>query len=604
MKSYKSLTPLFYLILLTISSVISAAPNGNPVVPPKWAFGVFYGCYYDQAGVLDAMQRLRAEYCGDLLWVDSSWLSSNYTEPPGNNHYINFTFDATQFPNPRGMIATLHANHFKTGVWEWPFVDVSITSVYQPGLVNHYFITNKIGGTGTVVNGGGWHGVTFTGQIDFTNPAAAAWFVQLNQPLRDMGLDFIKIDSDCKVPSGGVLYDGSSTDNLRRLYHKAAYQVTQPGPNMRGFYLAHRYTCTGNDQYPGMWTGDTNTDWAGLGTDMSRAAAMNSTTSAAYWGGDTGGYNHDAGGDELYIRWLEYSCFCPLTEFFSNKTTKGRFPWVFGAQAQAIFKTYTRLRYRLLPFRYSNALICYQEQPVKYPVRFVSGRTDEIIVGNGDSELLVAPVRVAGATIGTVTLPAGKQWINYWTGEVRAGGIVTTTSAPLDKVPLFVKAGSIIPMGPEMSYVDQLPADPLTLDIYPSGKSSYPLYEDDGASNDYQNGGFAKTVFAVDDTNSTGTVIDIGAAAGDYAGKLQNRTYVVRFNRKITQPLRVVRNGVVEPNYFTQAALDGVSEGVFNDVGKGVVWVKFMTATASANRVVIGNGGRSGVREGDWLGVE
>src|SRR5262249_22415202 len=156
---------------------------------------------------------------------------------------------------------------------------------------------------------------------------------------------------------------------------------------------------------------------------------------------------------------------------------------------------------RLLPFRYSNAQIAYHESPVKYPVRFVSGRTDEIIVGNGPSEMLVAPVITQGATSRQVQLPSGANWINYWTGAVSGGGTTPTVSAPLDKLPIFVKAVSIIPMGPSMEFVDQRPADPLTLDVYPSGATSYTLYEDDGKTNAYIGGAFSKTRFTCDDTS-------------------------------------------------------------------------------------------------------
>ena len=561
----------------------------NPVLPPKWAFGVLFGSYYDQKLVLDTMQRLRNGYCGDLLWVDSNWLSSNYDDAA--DRYICFKFDAAQFPDPKGMIDQLHKNHFKFGIWEWPYIDKSITELYQYGETNRLFITDQAGGKGKVVNGGGWHGVKFTGQFDFTNPAAAAWFKQLNQPLLDLGVDFLKIDTYSTPGKGGVLFDGSGTNNLRKLYHKTVYEVTQQASGLRGFYLAHRQGCTDNDQYPGMWTGDTKTSWAGLVDEMKRASAMNTIKTAAYWCGDTGGYNGDVSGDGLYIRWLEYSCFTPITEFFSAKKTKTRFPWKFGEQAQKIFKTYTKLRYRLLPFRYSNAQICYHETAEKYPVRFVTGRTDELIVGSGDSELLVAPIHDQGATAGEAHLPAGKQWINYWTGEAYSGGSVPNVSAPIDKVPLFVKAGSIIPMGPEMEYVDQRPADPLTLDIYPSGKSSYTLYEDDGKSNDYETGGFAKTLLSCDDAGGN-VIVDIGAAEGKYVGKIEKRMYILKVNAKAAPELRILKNGALMTDLPTRTAFDSTPEGSFNDAKAAIVWVKF-TASANAPTIVVLTGAKA-----------
>ncbi|HXS69342.1 MAG TPA: TIM-barrel domain-containing protein [Candidatus Polarisedimenticolia bacterium] len=581
-----------------------ASVTNNPVLPPKWAFGVLFACYRNQADTLDAMQRLRKDYCGDLLWIDSSWLWGAYDRA---DRYICFQFDTNQFSDPKAMIATLHQNHFHFGVWEWPYIDQSITNLYQEGKRGHYFITDQLGGTGKVVNGGGWHGVTFTGQLDFTNPKAVAWWELLNKPLLDLGVDFFKIDTYSTVAKGGVTYDGSGSENLRRLYHKTYYDMTEYASGGRGFILTHRTPTPGNDQYPGMWTGDTTTSWAGFEDDMKRAAAMNTPQTAAFWTSDTGGYNRDIPNhDELYIRWLQYGTFLPITEFFSAKNTKGRFPWLFNKDAQRNFKFYTQLRYRLLPFRYSNAQIAYHETPVKYPVRFVEGTKDEIIVGNGDSEMLVAPVHVRGATTRQVKLPAEnsgtgvpsvsshgqdarattQSWIDYWTGKVYDGGSSPVVDAPLDKVPIFVKTGSLIPMGPEMHYVDEKPADPLTVDIYPSAKSSYTLFEDDGKSDDYKNGKFTQTQFACE-TIAADAIVQIAAMQGDYDGKLTHRSYILKINRRAAALRRVTRNGAPLQKFDSKAALDSAEQGWFNDLARATVWVKFPTATSAASKVVL-----------------
>jgi alpha-glucosidase (family GH31 glycosyl hydrolase) len=560
----------------SVARAATSSGGANPVLPPKWAFGVLFASYRNQTDVLDAMQRLRKDYCGDLLWIDSSWLWGAYDRA---DRYICFQFDTNQFSDPKAMISTLRENHFHFGVWEWPYIDQSITNLFEQGERNHFFITDQRGGTGKIVNGGGWHGVTFTGQIDFTNPNAADWWKQLNQPLLDMGADFFKIDTYSTVAKGGVTFDGSGSENLRRLYHKTYFEMTEKASGGRGFILTHRTPTPDNDQFPGMWTGDTTTSWAGFEEDMKRGAAMNTPQTAAFWTSDTGGYNRDVPNhDELYIRWLQYGTFLPVTEFFSAKNTKGRFPWLFNADAQRNFKFYTQLRYRLLPFRYSNAQGAYHENPVKYPVRFVAGTTDEIIVGNGDSELLVAPVHAAGATNRPVQLPAGASWIDYWTGNIFEGGTSPMMEAPLDQVPIFVKTGSIIPMGPEIHYVDEKPANPLTLDIYPAAKSSYTLYEDDGKSNDYQQRKFARTRFGCA-TVAADVVVDIGAAQGDYDGKLTNRTYVLKINQQTGTLTHVTRNGESLAKLGSRAELDSAEQGWFKD--GAIVWIKFNTANAA-----------------------
>src|SRR5262249_29250323 len=152
-------------------------------------------------------------------------------------------------------------------------------------------------------------------------------------------------------------------------------------------------------------------------------------------------------------------------------------------------KKYIRLRYRLLPFRYSNAQAAYHVKPVKYPVTWVGNAI--VLGGDGDSAMLTQPI-TSSTTTATVALPAGN-WIHYWTGMSYSGS--ATVPAPLDQSPVFVKAGSIIPMGPDLQWVDEKPADPLTLDIYPAGTTSYTLYEDDGVSEGYLGGAYATTKF-------------------------------------------------------------------------------------------------------------
>ena len=562
----------------TPTATPNGTPNGNPVMPPKWAFGVLYGSYHNQATVLSDMNQLRANYSGDMYWIDSSWLSSTYTGEP--ERYICFEFDPAQFPNPGAMIAALRQNHFHFGVWEWPMIDQGCR-FYSTGANNHRFVENS---SGQVVDGGGWHGNEFTGIFDYTNPATVTWWNQLNQPLVDMGVSFYKLDTGGGYPSGGVLFDGSnSQERYKLLYRKTAWDNSAKANGGRGFILTHTQGSgtPGADQYPGMWTGDSTASWTGLVNEMNKASTLNTTRKAAFWCGDTGGYNQTPT-SELYIRWLEYTTFTPCQEFFGAKTTSigSRFPWKFSAQAQQIFKQYTALRYRLLPFRYSNAQIQYHVKPVQYQVRWIG--STQIVNGSGDSQILVQPIQVAGATSASVPLPAGS-WIDYWTGTVYAGGATHTIPAPIDRVPMLVKAGSIIPMGPDLRWVDEKPADPLTLDIYPSGSTSYTLYEDDGVTRNYMGGAFSTTRFACN--AASGVTIGIGAAQGSYAGQLTSRTYILKVNRRTSDPGNVMRDGIAMSRHATRADFDAAAEGWFYDSAADIVWVKLGTSTSVAATV-------------------
>jgi alpha-glucosidase (family GH31 glycosyl hydrolase) len=349
----------------------------------------------------------------------------------------------------------------------------------------------------------------------------------------------------------------------------------------RGFILG-KQPSPANDQQPGWWTDDTDATWAGLQADISRASQLDTPDTSAYWGGDTGGYS-SVPTDELYVRWLEYSTFTPLQEFFGSKAPGlgARFPWLFGAQPQAIVKEYTDLRYRLLPFRYSNAIVAYVSKPTAYPARWIG--STQLLLGSGASQILVQPIMAAGVTVATVALPSGT-WIHYWSGVPYTG--TAAVSAPIDQEPVFIKAGSVIPMGPSLHWVDELPADPLTLDIFPAGASSYTLYEDDGVSEGYMGGAYSTTLLSSDDTSGH-VVISIGAqsiAKYGYAGRICSRTYVLEIHGQAAVPPSVTRDGRTE-NATTAAMFPAVTEGWYYDAAAQVVWVKFPLASSDSTEV-------------------
>jgi len=586
--------------------VAERVSNGNPLLPPKWAFGILWGSYYDQIGssfaqggnILTAATQLRAQYSGDLMWIDSSWLWHNYSgDPAGTPDYINFQFDSTTFPDPATMIQTLQQNHFHFGVWEWPWMDHGCT-YFQNAVSSKYFIMN---GADPALATTGWHGDPNPAEFDFTNPATVTWWTGLNQPLTAWGLDFLKLDTTVAQQTSPISAGGGKyfdpTKNYQDERNGAAYAATKlyaashdPDAMMngaRGFVMA-KVAAPANDQFPGWWTDDTNATWGDMTVEMGRASQLDSSSTAAYWCGDTGGYNN-VPSDELYVRWLEYSSFTPLQEFFGGKAPGigARFPWLFGTQAQQIEQQYSDLRYRLLPFRYSNALHAYQVTPVAYPVTWIG--STQLLVGNGASQMLVQPVTTEGATTASVELPgAGATWIDYWTGNAFPGGTTAQVAAPLDQEPVFVKAGAIIPMGPVQHYVGEHPADPLTLDIYPAGSTSYTLYEDDGTSEGYLGGAYSTTEFSSDATGGQLSVT-IGAQATakyGYTGQLCSRSYILEIHGQESAPATVTRDGNAEPT-SSAAAFDAgtAAEGWYYDSTAQTVWVWFPLSSAASTKV-------------------
>jgi alpha-glucosidase (family GH31 glycosyl hydrolase) len=670
--------------------------NGNPVLPPKWAFGVLWGTYYDQIGsesakggkLVDAAQWLRcSQYGGDLLWIDSSWLYHDYTSAASGPHYVCFDapaglpgFDPVTFPDPKTMIQAVQQMHFHFGLWQWPWMS-SMCDEYDYGVANSLFVMSgatPAPATKTATVSGPWHGDTKPAEFDFTNPAAVDWWKSLNKDLVGAGLDVLKLDTTAAqqrlpIDNGGQFMDSSK--DITREYHQAGFDLTKaygeanyPEAQMnggRGFILVHGDNTPGNplgsannDQTPGMWTGDTISDWRGFdcygcappdaggsvetaqgNSDIERAHRMNTADTAAYWGGDTGGYD-TVPVDELYQRWLEYSTFTPLQEFFNAKSDGlgAKFPWLYSQASQAIALTYNQLRYQLLPFRYSNAQATYQlpssrttqgGPPVHYPVTWQGDFM--ILSGDGDSQILVQPVTTPGATTAAVNLPPG-DWILYWNGTsysstcpapaiegdaagadastdaaaatdasgaddggagdgggTGSGGCAATVPAKADQIPFLIKTGSIIPWGPLIHYVGERPADPLTLDTYPSGAAtSYNLYEDDGISEGYMGGAYSTTRFAVDGTGGH-VKMTIGAQATakyKYAGQLLARTYVLKINLQSAPPMAITRDGQA----VTMSSADGFAaagEGWYYDATAKTVWVKFRLDSSASTTVVL-----------------
>jgi len=193
-------------------------------------------------------------------------------------------------------------------------------------------------------------------------------------------------------------------------------------------------------------------------------------------------------------------------------------------------------------------------------------------------ELLVAPAFDNEETTKDVYLPRGK-WLDYWTGESYKGPQNISYRAALDKLPLFVKAGAIIPMQPDMNYVGEKPVDPLTLDIYPFETSSFTLYEDDGETEDYKKGDFALTTFVCIERED-GVIIDIGESKGQCEGKLKSRGYVLKVNQ-VSAPDRVIADGRTLKQCTSHSQFEKKRIGWYYDNTKRILRVKLSAVNAN-----------------------
>jgi alpha-glucosidase (family GH31 glycosyl hydrolase) len=284
------------------------------------------------------------------------------------------------------------------------------------------------------------------------------------------------------------------------------------------------------------WSGDINNTF-----DVFAAQAPLGLSTALsgipYWGTDIGGFFHTVPeSPELFARWFAFGAFCPLFRAHGRgpglRGWREHLPWAHGPEVESVCRKFAELRARLLPYNYTIARQAHERgMPLMRPLVLeypddpnVVGMADEYLWGPG---FLVAPVTRGGATRWPVYLPAG-DWHDYWTGETHAGGRWVEVAAPLDRIPLFVRAGAIVPLGPVRQHDADARGDAsLELLAYPDGDSSFTLYEDDGETLGYERGEFALTEVTCRRTDA-GVRLAMSAPRGDYRGRPASRAISFR----------------------------------------------------------------------------
>jgi alpha-glucosidase len=317
-----------------------------------------------------------------------------------------------------------------------------------------------------------------------------------------------------------------------------AYEGIEKNADARGFVWT---TCAwaGGQRYAVIWSGDQSGNWEYIRFHIPTVigAGLSGYNAAT---GDVDGIF--GGGAQTQVRDLQWKALTPawmIISGWSKQTNLMKQPWIFGEPYTSINRKYMKLKMRLTPYLYTLSREAYDtgvptvramvlefpDDPTTWSKRtqyqFMSGPS-----------LLVAPVYEDSPIRNDIYLPAGK-WIDYWDGtEFNGSMTLNGYAAPLDKLPMFVRAGAIIPMYPEMLYDGEKPADPVTLDVYPHGTSSFDLYEDDGQTQAYRKGAFARTLIEMDaplslDTPGETITIRVGAAKGTYTGMPATRAWAV-----------------------------------------------------------------------------
>ena len=453
-----------------ISSLIRSYHQltGRPAVPPDWSFGFWISRwgYRNREEVMAVARRMRAEKIPcDVIHIDPYWM--RYHE----GHHGDFEWDESAFPDPTGMIEELKALGFKVSLWESPYVPLDSEmrrEGEQRGFLMKTRTPSPAGGGLALVHGF----AKPSAAVDFTNPDAVEWFKAKNRKLLEMGVAVMKTDFAEDLPSDAIASDGTPAEQLHNLYpllyQRAVFETTQA---VHGYGLIWgRSGYAGSQRDPVHWGGDPACTFDDMAASL-RGALSWILSGAAFASFDMGGFFGipeltDPPSPELYVRWSQMGLL--FSHARAHGHTAPREPWAYGEPALSIFRRYAQLRYRLLPYLCAAARRVPDGPPLVRPLvyDYPSDPTshhldDEYLLG---PDLLVAPMfKPRGAR--DVYLPAGG-WYDYWTDRRLDGARWIRYDAELETLPLFVRAGAALPMGPDLHYANERDWNPLSFDVY------------------------------------------------------------------------------------------------------------------------------------------
>ena len=486
--------------------------TGEAPMFPRWAYG-YWQCrerYHSQQEILDTA----AEFRKRQIPVDALVQDWQYWGKYGWNA---MKFDEDHYPQPKELLTQLHANdvHMMISIWS-RFGEE--TDVYKTLARKSLLVPGEL-----------W--------ADFFNPAAqTAFWSELNRGIFGYGMDAWWMDAS--EPEFDILKDrqtflgsGNSVRNAYPLYvTKAIYEGQRATTDRKRVVILTRSAFAGQQRNAAAsWSGDISANWTTLQRQIPAGLSF-SMSGMPYWTTDIGGffrpadqYTSDAY-HELLVRWFEYGAFCPLFRVHGYQSNAEI--WNYGPRVEAILRQYDELRYRLLPYTYSAAWGVTNKGETlmrALPLEFSSdpkARTisDQFLFGPA---LLINPVTKEGATQRTLYLPAGSDWVDFWTGTQMSGGQTITADAPLDRIPIYVKSGSIVALGPSVQSASVRP-DHLDLNVYTGADGDATLYEDEGDNYDYERGAYSLIPVHWDDKAET---LTIGDRRGNFPGLLQHKVF-------------------------------------------------------------------------------
>jgi len=497
-----------------MSKVISAYSNltGTPELPPLWALGYHQSkwSYYPESNVKEIAQQFR-----DLkIPCDAIYLDIDYMDG-----FRCFTWDKKLFPNPKKMISELEEDGFKTVVMIDPGIKIDREYwIYQEALEKGYFCKR---GDGPLMRGKVWPGeCNFP---DFTDPAVREWWAeQYKEFMSELGVHAIWNDMNepavMEVPSKTAPldtrheYDGNPCTHRKahNVYGMQMVRATYEGVKKYVYpkrpFVITRAAFAGTQRYSSTWTGDNIATWEHLWVANVQVQRM-CMSGYSFVGSDIGGFAEQPDG-ELFARWVQLGIFHPFCRVHSSGDHGDQEPWSFGTEITDIVRKFIELRYQLLPYLYTmfykyskehkpmlQSLVLFDQEDTQ-----THFRTDEFIFGD---QILVCPIQEPNAKGRRMYIPRGK-WYDFWTDEIVEGGKERWVAADLDKVPLYIKEGAIIPKYPIQQYVDELEIKELILDTYYKlGIETSEVYEDAQDGYDYKKGRYSLRNFKFTGKNNS-----------------------------------------------------------------------------------------------------
>jgi alpha-D-xyloside xylohydrolase len=381
----------------------------------------------------------------------------------------------------------------------------------------------------------------------FSEAGRTTYWKQMREQLFAKGVDGWWLDAP-EPEIGGMQFrtyktgtgPGYEVYNAYPLMHSTGiYQGQRAATDEKRVVILTRSAYAGQQRNSAItWSGDIQGTWSVFKNQI--PAGLNfSMSGIPYWNTDTGGFfgNRQTGNgnannpqfQEFFARWFQFSSFCPMFRVHSSSgTNPGREFYRFDEKTQGIMRTFLDLRYRLMPYLYSVAWQVSSEGSTFMRPLVMDFPRDPKVLGIGDQYLfgpaiMVTPVTTAGATNQPVYLPStSAPWYNFWTGASVPSGQSINAAAPVESMPLFVKPGSIIPMGPFLQYSREKPADPIELRIYRGAHGKLTLYEDEGDGYNYEKKTYATIPISWNDSRQT---LEIGKRTGSFPGMLKERTF-------------------------------------------------------------------------------